>query len=397
MDDPDSFAYFQNKRSDRGYLSKRFTQGGVAMRFLSQVVDSSEHVSIGNIAGESVLHVSPGERQEIKALFCEVDRRFRKLIIQKYNRETGKPLKQSFSFDQAEIEVLREVLDFAETISLDDESGKRFGWADARRPRMTEEQKRTVIQENPELVEEALRLRLTKKDLVALGYRKEQVELFGKLLESDEFFHQTKMMWRKHRDEDVWQQFFENNKWIFGHSLGYLSLASLDDRKLEQVVAGYDFTRSGKRVDALMKSRGILSSLCFVEIKTHSTPLLDERETSYRRECWPISPHVAGSLAQVHKTVHKAVNTIDRRVRLTDRNGAPTGEEVFLYNPRAYLVVGSLAEFHTPQGLNEEKHSSFELWRRDQKSVEVITFDELFMRAEAQTQSWDEVPQDLAA
>ncbi len=63
---------------------------------------------------------------------------------------------------------------------------------------------------------------------------------------------------------------------------------------------------------------------------------------------------------------------------MKDDAGSPTGESVFLYQPRSFLVIGSLSEFHTVHGVNEEKYSSFELFRRDLKSPEVVTFDELF-------------------
>ncbi len=52
-----------------------------------------------------------------------------------------------------------------------------------------------------------------------------------------------------------------------------------------------------------------------------------------------------------------------------------------MYQPRSFLVIGSLSEFHTVHGVNEEKYSSFELFRRNLKSPEVVTFDELFERA----------------
>jgi hypothetical protein len=68
--------------------------------------------------------------------------------------------------------------------------------------------------------------------------------------------------------------FFERNPWIFGYGLNYVYLDTLNDKKLEQVVQGHYVGGHGKRADALMKSKGVISSLCFVEIKTHKTPLL---------------------------------------------------------------------------------------------------------------------------
>ena len=45
------------------------------------------------------------------------------------------------------------------------------------------------------------------------------------------------------------------------------------------------------------------------------------------------------------------------------------------------MVVGSLQEFMTDRGVNQERYRSFELYRRNTYSPEIITFDELFERA----------------
>lgn len=156
-------------------------------------------------------------------------------------------------------------------------------------------------------------------------------------------------------------------------------MSGLDDKKLEQVTTGYSVQESGKRVDALMKTGGYISSLCFVEIKTHSTLLLDQ--TAYRAECWRVSSELAGSVAQIQKTVQKAVRTIHSRYEFSDDQGNPTGETVFLYQPKAFVVIGSLQEFAVDGGINEQKYSSFELFRRNVVSPEIITFDELYERA----------------
>src|ERR1019366_6764613 len=52
-----------------------------------------------------------------------------------------------------------------------------------------------------------------------------------------------------------------------------------------------------------------------------------------------------------------------------------------LYHPRSFLVIGSLAQFQTEHGINEDKYSSFELFRRNIASPEIVTFDELYSRA----------------
>ena len=49
--------------------------------------------------------------------------------------------------------------------------------------------------------------------------------------------------------------------------------------------------------------------------------------------------------------------------------------------PKSFLVVGSLKEFVGEHGVNAERYRSFELFRRNTLSPEIITFDELYERA----------------
>ena len=126
------------------------------------------------------------------------------------------------------------------------------------------------MRDNEEVFREVVRQELTKEDVVAVGYRKRQLQVFERLLEDSAYFEQMRT---KHKcsDEALWQRFLERNPWIFEHGLSYIYLSGLSDKKLEQYVSGYRVFKKGKRVDALMRSRGVLSNLCFVEIKKHNT------------------------------------------------------------------------------------------------------------------------------
>lgn len=177
----------------------------------------------------------------------------------------------------------------------------------------------------------------------------------------------------------LWQRFFEKNPWIFGYGLSYIYASSLDDKRLEQVVQGYSISNHGKRVDGLLKTRGLVSSLCFAEIKTHKTHLLQSRP--YRAGCWAPSNELAGGVCQTQVTVSSAVDSIQAKLAITDESGSPTGEEAFNYMPKSFLVIGSLQEFVSEHGVNEEKYRSFEMYRRNTSNPEIITFDELYERA----------------
>jgi hypothetical protein len=107
--------------------------------------------------------------------------------------------------------------------------------------------------------------------------------------------------------------------------------------------------------------------------------LLDTKP--YRSGCWAPSKELAGAVAQVQGTVASAVENLSSKISLEDKHGNPTGEEVFNYQPKSYLVIGSMSEFTTEHGVNKEKLRSFELLRKNTTNPEIITFDELYERA----------------
>ncbi|MCP9230512.1 DUF4263 domain-containing protein [Mesorhizobium sp. LMG 17147] len=244
---------------------------------------------------------------------------------------------------------------------------------------------RTLIAtaEGQELVTEAVRNgHITSADLVNVGYRKAQLSIFESLL------HDEAIIERYRQDyciggglEAIWQHFFEANTWIFGYGLDFVFNCPLDGKRLQQTVHGFDFAGSGKIADGVLKTAGIISSLCLVEIKTPKADLVERHQ--YRSDCWQASRELSGGIAQAQKTVQKTIENVALSpvLRSTNEQGAPTGEVVHSYQPRSYLIIGSLAEFRTNQGINHEKFASFELLRRHTRQPEIITFDELLERA----------------
>ena len=76
-------------------------------------------------------------------------------------------------------------------------------------------------------------------------------------------------------------------------------------------------------------------------------------------------------------SVASAVNTLTEKIELKDSLGNPTGEYVFNHLPKSFLVIGNLSEFISEHGINNEQLRSFELFRKNIVSPEILTFDEL--------------------
>ncbi len=379
-DELDDRSYFFNRRTDKAIVSKRITDRltGRDLRIVSKIVDGSEGLRLAKAGEELVLRTTPAGRYEIKATIYEDDRAIRTLTIQKFNAVSGPHDKHHFSFVGSEIEEFLEFVAGIRSVQLSDGQKVHITDQQLRDLVLNRAQAARIFANHEALFVEVAETAELARDLVAVGYRRKQLERFDALLNDGDYFESE----RDHLDctpEALWQSFFEANTWIFGYGLSFQFLSGLDERKLEQVVRGHDIEGPGKRADALLKTRGYLNSICFAEIKRHDTPLLEARP--YRPGSWAPSRELAGGVSQVQATVQSARELYARTLEPTDADGNPTGETLFNIEPRAFLVVGSLSQFLAANGINEQQFRSFELYRRNTLRPEIITFDELLERA----------------
>lgn len=174
--------------------------------------------------------------------------------------------------------------------------------------------------------------------------------------------------------EPDWQQFFEANPWIFGHGLNYVFLDKVGP-KLEARTTGNTYDQGGKTVDGLMRTRAEISQYVLVEIKKADTALL-RPGVPYRAGCYGVSDELSNAVTQIQKTVWEFSR--DRfRERMKDAHGNDLDEEVYAIEPRSYLVIGNLRQLRG----NNDKVTCFELYRRNVRAPEILTFDELYHRA----------------
>lgn len=223
---------------------------------------------------------------------------------------------------------------------------------------------------------------LSQADIHLLANRKAQLDHFSQLLTDEAFFEAERKRLNKGGKESVWQDFFENNVWIFGYGLNLISCQSFDDGKLERITTGSSLTQgAGKRSDGVLRSRGLVSSLLFCEIKTHDTLLLEKK--AYRDpDVYQVSREITGAVSQVQKTADKALRGITDYVkRHTEPDGTPTDIEFSTVRPKQVVVAGSLAQITVDGVINREQLASFEMYRSAMSDVEIITFDELYERA----------------
>lgn len=224
---------------------------------------------------------------------------------------------------------------------------------------------------------------ISEGDIGNISKKRDSLELFKKLLTNDDYFEIQKREWNKTKNEDVWQKFFEDNKWIFGYGLEYVFNAPIDKDKFEQALKGNSFLDSGKRPDGILKTFGAAHFLNIVEIKTNKTPLI--KECMYRNsKVWQPHEELTGAITQCQQYIRTSIHNLDELFELKDSEGNRTGEEVFVFAPRCFLIIGDMhREFIKDDGkvLNPDKLSCFEYYRKNLVNPEILTFDQLYYRA----------------
>jgi hypothetical protein len=377
---PTAEEVFDNKRTDKVYVSPQFAHknfikdstGAVQevirpIRKISKIITATEGQEYVKQGQEMVIRLTPEEKQEIIVFIYEDTRNITTLKVAKYNKKTGSLYNGDMVLIGPDIRKLRNFLNSITYLPIDvnNKGSQQFTDAYLQQHILNKEQALRLLAQFPDLLTEISKGNLSSSDITELSKRKESIIVFEKMLSEE-------------TSEKEWQKFFEANTWIFGYGLNFVFNAPLEGKKLEQVVAGYNVSSSGKRVDALLSRRGLIEATCFVEIKKHNTQLLEKGQ--YRSECYPISKEVSGGISQIQKTIQMSLSSLKEKIQLKDEDNNPTSS-IYNYQPKGYLVIGSLSEFDTERGVNDSKYSSFELFRRNLSNPEIITFDELYERA----------------
>lgn len=205
-----------------------------------------------------------------------------------------------------------------------------------------------LVQNNPDIATRLASAKLHEDRIVTL-------RTFERMLADEEL------------TENDWQDFFEKNTWIFGYGLRYqiLRVIQAQPNYGGATVSG----AGGQRGDFLAATEAETRFTCLVEIKTPHTPLL--RNSQYRNGAWGISTELSGAISQVQVNCAQWEISDSR----TEQNQEHlTG--IYTISPKGIVVIGNTNEL-----ICRDKRNSFERFRQELRSPEIITYDELFERA----------------
>lgn len=362
--------YFEMRNPEYVYVSKAFKNSGrfnLEKRFIHKVFEKKEDNKIErvDVEGEYVLRCSPKGKDQVRVLLFQ-NKGYKSFVLQKFIHNQPQPL--SFTFTREEFEDL---LDFLEKVDYLDPSIKnRYKiHVDAigkdqvlihKDEKEIVETFRNIKGSNRDNLLESLReAKLSENDLNILSGRKKGLEVFRENL----FEHSD---WT----EPNWQDFFSQNTWIFGYGLDYKFLKILQK---ESSVSDSDL--DGKETVISDFLLGTSKFTVLVELKRPDTPLFSNKKN--RSRSWTLSTDLTEAVSQI--LAQKAEWLIKSQKQQYDSYGNPIKQKT--RDPKTILVIGDSNQF---SGENREmitKAKTFEMYRRNSRNIEILTYTELYERA----------------
>lgn len=380
MNDQSEYEYFKLRKSAKTYISKVFTfneRNPEPLRQVRMVLEGGDRVLLGEIDGSMCLRLSGNVRKtQVTAMVTQDHKQIKRLTLQTFKSRAGNWIeaveKDEFTFRGDEFSRLLDFLAQIEFIDLSNEHNFQIEYISTeagpkaiidasdramieRIKNMTDAQRGTLFQ--------ALRRSLTDEEINILLGRKEGLEEFEAHLAAADW------------TEAQWQDFFDREQWVFGYGLDYRVMRQFDR---EMTVGGGGTDNQNKPVVDFLMS--FTDYTVLVEIKRPSTPIFKTTRGG-RAGTWEFSSEFMSAISQI--IAQKAEWSVFAQTGQHFDKGGKNRLTARTKNARGILVIGSRNEFTDLQdarGANV-KRDTFELFRRECRGIDIMTFDELLERA----------------
>lgn len=376
----DDLKFFELRKEGRTYLTSVFAHGSINLerrRNVRWVLEGTDKVLLGEIEGALCVRLTGEKRKtQVTALVSQDDGGIRRVTLQTFQNRAGDWYRgyeeHSFTFRAGEFARL---VSFLESINFIDRSNQ--GRFDIRDISVGQGSKIITDATDETLLARIKGLDRKERERLLRGIQADlsQAEinlLLGRRQGLEEFEHQLDAnRWA----EADWQDFFERQSWVFGYGLDYRILRPFDREMV--VGAGGTDDRERPTVDYLMN---FTDYSVLVEIKRSDTPIFQARRSG-RSGTWRFSNEFMDAVSQVLE--QKAEWLVQAH---TGQNYDKSGNNRLIArtrDPKAILVIGRRRNIEGNGSTRdaEVRRDTFELFRRDTRNLDILTFDELLDRA----------------
>jgi hypothetical protein len=380
--------FFRLRHGAKTWISKVFTYGAHTserLRNVRMVMEGSDVLHVGEVEGALCLRLSGEKRKtQVTAVVTQDERAVRRLTLQSFQSRKGDWYQgyeeHTFSFRSDEFRRLLAFLDRIAFIDLSNED--RFDIEDIStgtgRKAIIDAADRGIVEriramsgDDREAFLSALQGSLSTEEVNILLGRRQALEEFERQFRNGGW------------SEREWQDFFERQPWVFGYGLDYRIMRTFD-REMTVSGGGTD-NRERPVVDFLMSFKDYI---VLVEIKRPDTPIFRVRQGGggSRAGTRAFSADFTGAVSQILEQKAEWLAFAGSGEHFT-RDGTRR-LEARTRNAKTILVIGSRGEFEATGDLRAAQvlRDTFELFRRETRSIDIVTFDELLERARFITQ-----------
>ncbi len=380
MSDKDDHDFFKLRKEGKTYISKLFHWGAtdeVGKRNVIIVMEGNDEQKVGEIDGAMCLRLTGNTRKtQVTALVTQDEKMVKRITLQTFKNRADDWIeaidKEEFTFRQDEFTRLLDFLNQIKFVDLADkerfqiqdistQDGPKFvvDASDAtllsKVKNLPDDQRRTFLG--------GLQASLSTDEVNILLGRKQGLNEFETHLRGGDW------------DETNWQDFFEKEQWVFGYGLDYRVMRPFD-REVTVGAGGTD--NKNKPVADFLQTFKDYTVL--VEIKRPDTPIFKVARGG-RAGTWEFSTEFISAVSQIVTQKAKWLAFAERGDHYnragTEKLAARTR------NAKSILVIGSSQEFSADSSNrdSEIKRDTFELFRQENRTIDIITYDELLERA----------------
>ncbi|GGH04895.1 hypothetical protein GCM10007420_21690 [Glycocaulis albus] len=386
MAEGSEYDFFRLRKHAKTYISKVFTfneRNTERVRQVKMVVEGSDELHLGEIEGAMCLRLTGNTRKtQVTALVTQDDKRVKRLTLQTFKSRAGDWFeameKEEFTFRREEFTRLLDFLSQIEFIDLSNE--ERFPIEDiSTKPgpkaiidasdRRIIDQIRSMTDTQRDSLLRGLHQSLTDEEINILLGRRQGLEAYEE--------HMRLGDW----SESQWQDFFDREKWVFGYGLDYRVMRQFG-REMTVGAGGAD-NQNKPVIDFLMT---FTDYTVLVEIKKPDTPIF-RTSRGGRAGTWEFSSEFMSAVSQILEQKAEWLASAGHGEHFS-KDGTET-LKARTRNAKSILVIGSSHEFTSSDNPRAAMlmRDTFELFRRENRSIDIVTFDELLDRARFITRS----------
>lgn len=213
--------------------------------------------------------------------------------------------------------------------------------------------------------------------------RKQNLKAFLFLLKNKEIQGKTSIDYYRDKfdvysgDEAIWHHFLKNNDWILGLNVDIKFIREFYD---EQKVGTENSKSIGSPKADLL---GVSDFTTLIELKHSETKIFKTVKSKGRANTWDFTSDFIEGVSQCLGQKFALDRSYKTKDFANDKGKMLDKSQTLTVDPKTVFIIGNRKlEFpHNLESDNYTKSQTFELFRRNNRNVDIVTFDELFERA----------------